>query len=285
MVRHRLEELRVQCRLREVVDRRMAQLVHHAHLVALRHDLAVEGNADLRRHQVPVDEVVGIGRPARRFFRLLTWFHRITSLVWRVPGGRCADVRSVATATRPAQRGAGATSSRATAWATSLPASPATRAGDGATPASRASDERIDLRVSTSRASCLQARRRLSARRCCAFRFWRNSDDAPVAVEVVADALADHERVGIEQQRAPAIEADRGLQDLDRFAAQSVDIRARVRQVVDALTTALTLPLTRHAITVPRERGRATSQPCGVAGAKIPAFWDRPPHSAPAGSW
>jgi hypothetical protein len=117
------------------------------------------------------------------------------------------------------------------------------------------------------------------------FRFWRNSDDAPVAVEVVADALADHERVGIEQQRAPAIEADRGLQDLDRLAAQSVDIRARVRQVVDALTTALTLPLTRHAITVPRERGRATSQPCGVAGAKIPAFWDWSPHSAPAGSW
>ena len=92
---------------------------------------------------------------------------------------------------------------------------------------------------------------------------------------VVSESPADHQRVGVEQEGAPAIEADGVLQDLDGFEAQRVDIgRSRVREALDLLSTALTLPLPRHAISVTKPRGRAPSQLWGYGRANIPDVWD-----------
>ena len=74
---------------------------------------------------------------------------------------------------------------------------------------------------------------------------------------VVPESPADHQRVGVEQEGAPAIEADGVLQDLDRFEAHRVDIGcSRVREALDPLAAALTLPLTRHVTSVTKTRRR-----------------------------
>ena len=93
---------------------------------------------------------------------------------------------------------------------------------------------------------------------------------------VLADALGDHERVGVEQQRAPAVEADGALQDLDRLAAQRVAVDARVGEQLDALAARACV-----CVLSPREPGyrsrRGHRHPnCVGSRVRTPQIWDWP---------
>ena len=94
-------------------------------------------------------------------------------------------------------------------------------------------------------------------------RLRRGSSAVPV---VVADPLADHERVGVEQQRAPAVEPDRRPQHLDRLAPQRC--RRPARRVGQPLELAPGSACVRARVAM---RARLDER---AAGSQSPAFWD-----------